>query len=411
MWIGFQRPHDFSWGLWKELPVWQIAFCVAVMSNLLHGQLRLRFPTLLVVYLLLVSWIALSCSFAFLPTRSWWFFSTYMLPLALGPILTFAVIGDLKLLKWVLWVSAGGLGINALKTGLSLSLDGGAHITEQIQGFVGDNNVFGLTLCMAVGVLLGLRRTLPRRRSVHVLFSAALVFIVLTIIYTKSRGALLSLVLILGVGSVLSPRPIRNLAVLVLVCAITYLVVPDEYFLRLGTLADVSSDESAQGRLDNWALAWEAAVSHPFFGVGIGNHMPYHLANSAETHVRVAHSIYFQLLGEAGFPALILYLLFVTLALRTMYSTWRWARTIARDHPDLSWVRDVAFWLTCSYIGYLFGSALLNMLYIEFPWYAVFFACMLRPLTEAELRSRAAASRSSRGSVPRAANQLSVERA
>lgn len=61
---------------------------------------------------------------------------------------------------------------------------------------------------------------------------------------------------------------------------------------------------------------------------------------------------------------------------------------IAKAHPDLAWVRDMAFWLTCGYLGYIFGSALLNMLYIEFPWYAIFYGSMLRPLVDRELAAR-----------------------
>lgn len=387
-WIWFQRPYDFSYGVWNSAPLFALALGVAILSNILRGQFRPKFPSILIVFICLLLWITLSAMFAFDPDVAWQTYSRFVPSMWVAPILLFATIRDLGLLKWVFWASAGGLGVNAFKTGVSLALQGGAHVTQQIPGFVGDNNVFGLVLCLVVAILLGLRSTLPRHRLIRMLFLGSVAFVLMTIVFTKSRGALASLAVILVLGAALSHRPLRNLAILLGLAGIAYLIVPSEYFDRLSTIGELAADGSARGRFENWGLSWQEALRFPFFGVGPENHVPYNHAIGTDVQVRVAHSVYFQVLGELGFPGLFLYLTFALMGLRSLFKTWRMMVPVVDRHPDLVWVRDTAYWLFCGYVGYLFGAAFLNMLWIEFPWYAIFYGTMLRPLTEAELARR-----------------------
>jgi O-antigen ligase len=193
---------------------------------------------------------------------------------------------------------------------------------------------------------------------------------------------------ILLVAAVLSHRPIRNLTALLTGLAIAYALIPDRYLERMSTLSDIRSDTSAMGRVENWALAWRQAVAHPVFGVGPENHIPYNLSLNPDVQVRVAHSVYFQVLGELGFPGLVLYLALYLLALRTLFKTWRTLKAVVRVHTDLVWARDLAFWMTCGLTGYLFGASLLNMFWIEFPWYAAFYGIILGSLVRLELAAR-----------------------
>ena len=389
-WIWFQRPYDFAWGFWSSAPVFQVAFLIALLSNIARGQFVLRFPPILVTYLLLFLWVTLSTLNAYNTSRAEAYFWAFVPPLVAGSVLVFATIHSLSMLKWVIWIAAGGIALNAAKVGVVMTASGGGHITDQISGFVGDNNVFGLVLCMVFAVLLGLRKTLPSRRSVKVAFYIGLVFVIMCIIYTKSRGAFLSLFLIGFVAAMLSGRPVRSLLGLFLIMVAGWLAIPQVYFDRLTTLQEIGADESAMGRVENWRLAWEAAVERPLLGVGPENHVPYNLAKNPLVHVRVAHSIYFQVLGEQGFVGLLIYLVFVGMALTGLWSSWRSAIKAAAIHDDLRWARDLAFWMLCGYVGYLFGSGLVDTLYIEFPWYFVFFGLMLRTHLADEVNRRSA---------------------
>lgn len=388
-WIWFQRPYDFSYGTWATLPLFKVALGVAVISNLLHGQLRLRFTPLLWIYLVFLVWITISTFFAYDAEIAWETYWMYLPSMWVAPILLFATIHDLKLLRMVLWVSAGGIAVNAFKVGAVLTAQGGGHVTNQISGFVGDNNVFGLVLCLVVAMLMGLRTTLPAKTWVRGLFYVFLTFVLLTIIYTQSRGAFAAMGVILFMGSILSNRPFRNTLIFIAVVVAGYMAIPAENFERLTTVSDLSEDVSAEGRFQNWSLAWQEALEHPWVGVGLENHIPYNTdIVQPAVQVRVAHSVYLQILGELGFPALVLYLMFILTGFWSLVRTWRSMIPVAEKHPDLVWVRNTAFWMVCGYVGYSLGAGLLNMLYIEFPWYAIFYGSMLLPLVEQELQKR-----------------------
>ena len=387
-WIWFQRPGDFSFEALSTMPLFTIALGIAIVSNVARGQFRPRFPPILVVFLALLCWITLSATYAYNEEQAWQAYRRFLPSMWLAPILLFATIHDLRLLRWTMWVAAGSIGLTAVKTSAVLTAQGGSYLTQQISGFVGDNNVFGLVLCLVVAMLMGLRTTLPKKQWVQPAFFGALALVMLCIVYTRSRGAFASVGIILFCGAILSDRPARNVFLLMVVVAGAYIAIPSEYFERLSTLGNLELDESAQGRFENWDLAWRAALENPIFGVGPENHMAYNAALQPGVTIRVAHSIYFQVLGELGFVGLGLYLLFVWIGLKTLYRTWREMIPVVESHPDLAWVRDTAFWLTCGYVGYIFGSALLNMLYIEFPWYAIFYGTMLLPLVNRELAAR-----------------------
>lgn len=381
LWIGFQRPFDFSWGLWTGAPVWQIAFAIALVSNIARKQFHPKCPAFLVIFLVFFAWITLTSFTGFSPERSWLFYSIYIVPLTLGMWVVAATINDLQMLKYCMWVTAGSLGINAVKVGISLGVSGGGVISSGSSGFIGDNNVFGLALCLTVAMLMGLRSTLPKKRWAQLAFFGGIFFVILTIIFTKSRGALLSIGVILFLASLLGGKPVRHLLALCLCAVLIYAVVPAKFFDRLDTLQNVDVDESAMGRIENWKLAWEGAVDNPILGIGLGNHMPYHNAIGANVRVRVAHSVYFQTLGELSFIGLALYLLMIFLTLFSLGSGWRRYSKLSQSNSNLLWLRNLYFWLFCGFAGYMLGSALLNMILIEFPWYTMLYIALLRRMS------------------------------
>jgi putative inorganic carbon (HCO3(-)) transporter len=380
LWIGFQRPHDFSYGVWNDKPLWQLALIICVFSNFLRGEFKPKHPPMLVLSIIFFLWMAITCITAFNPGNSWWFFSTYVLPMAVGLWVVSATINDLDMLKASMWIATGALAINGAKTGASLTLSGGGSITDEISGFVGDNNVFGLTLCLVVAVMMGLRATMPARLPLRVLFYAGMFFSILTIIFTQSRGALISVSAIMFMASLLGGKPIRHLALLTACATIIFLAVPKSSFERLDTLNDLSADESAMGRVENWILSLDAAQENPAFGIGLGNHIPYHAHHGADVQIRVAHSVYFQILGELSFMGLFLFLAIVAITWFSLWRNWRRYAALAAHHPEVKWVRNLFFWLLCGFTGYSLGAGLLDMLYIEYPWYMMLFIALLGPM-------------------------------
>src|SRR5574342_1419676 len=102
-WIWFQRPGDFSFEALSTMPLFTIALGIAIVSNVARGQFRPRFPAILVVFLLLLCWITLSAVYAYNEEQAWEAYRRFLPSMWLAPILLFATIHDLRLLRWTIW--------------------------------------------------------------------------------------------------------------------------------------------------------------------------------------------------------------------------------------------------------------------------------------------------------------------
>ena len=99
--------------------------------------------------------------------------------------------------------------------------------------------------------------------------------------------------------------------------------------------------------------------------------------------VYVAHSIYFQALGEHGFVGLFFYL-------GLLLATYRTASGIirsTRDRPDLAWARDLSAMMQVTLLGFAAGGAFLSLVNFDVPYYLVMVMVVTKTLVERELRS------------------------
>ena len=194
---------------------------------------------------------------------------------------------------------------------------------------------------------------------------------------TQSRGALLGLSAIAVFLAVKSQRPIRMSLVVgaLLVSAISFM--PASWTSRMDTIQTYAEDNSAMSRIFVWKTMWAAAVDRPLVGAGFAADSPIVFRLYAprerefeylEDAVLVAHSIYFQMLGEHGFPGLIIFLLLWA-------ATWRAAGRVsrrARDDPEFGpWVPKLMMMIQVSIVGYAVGGAFLSLAYFDLPYYLI----------------------------------------
>jgi probable O-glycosylation ligase (exosortase A-associated) len=102
-----------------------------------------------------------------------------------------------------------------------------------------------------------------------------------------------------------------------LVLVPAYYLMPQTFFDRIGTIQNVSSDGSFQGRVSAWHVAFGYATDHFPFGAGFYGPQLRAIFNSyvPNEEAHAAHSIYFQVLGEHGFIGLAIYLAIVAVSL------------------------------------------------------------------------------------------------
>ena len=201
------------------------------------------------------------------------------------------------------------------------------------------------------------------------LFGYALVFACLLIpVGTQARTGLICI----GVLAVLQLRFVKRrllyLALLGAAGAVGLALAPSSFTTRMETINDYKADSSASARLAIWGWTWNYAKDNPLgggFDAYRGNRVRVEMQSTttsgAMTSVQTAsqieegrayHSAYFEMLGEQGFPGLMLWLLIHVGGIVRMEVL----RRRFHDDPDVPWASGLAAALQGAQIIYLVGA-------------------------------------------------------
>jgi probable O-glycosylation ligase (exosortase A-associated) len=189
--------------------------------------------------------------------------------------------------------------------------------------YANPNDLAALTLFplgLAIGLLKDVNTWIRRGAVVSVVVLVALVLM------TQSRGGFLALALV-GVIAVFrlrtERRKARTFAGIVLMAGAAAFLAPSGVWDRISGLSEgTEADSSSQQRWEIWQVAREVASDHKLYGVGLGAyrraHFDYTLDNPLFTlsrGVKDTHSTYLNVLAEAGWPGLLIFLTMIGLAL------------------------------------------------------------------------------------------------
>ncbi len=224
------------------------------------------------------------------------------------------------------------------------------------------------------------------------LFAYALIFSALLIpIGTQARTGLVCI----GVLAVLLLRFARyrllyaGLAVAIGLMSIPFL--PQSFTERMATIENYEADQSASTRLAVWRWTLDYVKQHPFgggFDVYRINKLTYELsevdveqyeqwdidpddveARLVEDEARAFHSSYFEMLGEQGYPGLILWLIIHVGGLWRMEVVRR--KYTKSQKEDEQWVAPLATALQHGHIIYLVGALFVGIAYQPFVYMLV----------------------------------------
>jgi O-antigen ligase len=224
---------------------------------------------------------------------------------------------------------------------------------------------------LALALLLASRGAL--RKAV---FAACALLFAVAVVVTYSRGGFLGLACALFVMAWKLGRRHR-LAVCLCVLAgvaLLFALAPGNYAERVGSIIGFGEDRvgSASARKELFWRSLFVAARHPVFGVGLGN---FHIVSIKE---QVSHNAYTQVASEMGVPAMIVYVLFMIVPLRSLRRIEREtyeARRAARTYY-------VAVGMQAALVGYMVSSFFASVAYQWYVYYLVGYAVALRRLHE-----------------------------
>jgi O-antigen ligase len=190
----------------------------------------------------------------------------------------------------------------------------GEHLVEGNRaGWIG---VFGnpndLAYFLVIGGAMALTaRDGSRRRATRLFYLALLLPIGVAILLTQSRGGMIASGVVLLLWALRSVRRAPAIVGVALAVGCVLCLGPSDVFEhRMETSVAFGEDLSARGRIDAWRTGLEMARERPLTGVGAGAFMiawP-DFAPGDVGPVRTEHNTFIQLIGELGFPGLLLFL-------------------------------------------------------------------------------------------------------
>lgn len=383
-WLTIMNPHMMVYGFALGWPFNFSVALVTVAAWLVSGERR-RWPGDALPWLMvaLVLWMSFNSFFAVEPDWSWPLWERTVKIYAFI-FLCLAMVNSKARLHAMVWVMAISIGFFGAKGGLFTILKGGAfRVYGPDNTIISDNNHLALAVVMALPLAYYLFEN-TRNKWLRIGIGLTFPLQIATVLGSYSRGGLVALAVVVGFFWLRSRRKLLHLGIAAVLVVGTLQMMPPAFFARVNTMDNAQADQSVQGRLTAWSVAFNYAADHFPLGAGFAGPQRRAVYNyyypNAETHA--AHSIYFQVLGEHGFPGLGLYLLIAGLSLRNT----RMVIKRCRGRPELAWAGDLAAMTEVGLVGFHVGGGALSMAYYDGFLLLQAFSSMLRRLTDLRVR-------------------------
>jgi probable O-glycosylation ligase (exosortase A-associated) len=213
-------------------------------------------------------------------------------------------------------------------------------------------------------------------------FCGAMIFACALIpVGTSTRTGLLCIVLVAVLLLRDTRRKVLYLCILGAIGLAAVPLLPSAFTDRMSTIKTYKADESASTRLAVWKWTWEYAQTHPFGGgfemyrqnqirydtekvEGSGSNVSIDRKLTIDK-ARAFHSAYFEMLGEQGWPGLILWLTINIMGLVRMEVIRQRYRKASEDD---AWVTPLAGALQTAHLVYLLGAAFIAIAFQPFVY-------------------------------------------
>ncbi len=351
-WLGYMNPHRLTFGFAYSFPWVQVIAILTLISLAMSNESKkVRITPTVVLMFLFFAWTTLATFFAVQPDTAWQGWDRFGKALVMV-LVTFMLVKDRQRMHWLVWLIAVSIGFYGVRGGVFTALTGGSyHVFGPAQSFIAGNNDLAQALCMVLPLMRYLQLHTPQK---YLRWGLALAMLLtgIAILGTYSRGGLIALVVVGGALILKSRKRIAIVFVLVALGVVAYQFMPQKWTARMATIQHGSTVNTAETRIQSWEFATNLAIHHPILGGG------YNVYESSQMWAkygpegaiqRAVHSIYFRVLGEQGFPGILLFL-------GLLFVSWRCCtkiRRATRDLPGDKWAFDLASMLQVSLLAFM----------------------------------------------------------
>ncbi|HJS86755.1 MAG TPA: putative O-glycosylation ligase, exosortase A system-associated [Acetobacteraceae bacterium] len=364
-WISFMNPHQLAWGFASGVP-WAMMTFIATLIGCVVAREPRRLPITGVTAMMLAFMLAISATTAVaqspLPEAT----QKYIWAIKVFTVLllSVALLTSRRRIQALVWVMVLSLAFFGVKGGAYTILSGGgARIFGPPSTMIEDNNHLAVGLLVTLP-LMNFLRLQSAHRIVRAGLAASMVLTLFAVVGSYSRGALIALAAVAVLFWLKSRRKLLYGALVSGLVAGAVSFMPQGWTERMHTIQSYEQDNSAEARLTMWHTAWLLAKARPLVGSGFYGPYTRVVVDQVDpaSPARAVHSIWFETLGEHGFPT---FFIWAGMTVAGALASRRIVRA-ARDRPELAWCADLARMAQVSMVAYLVGGTFLSLCYWDF---------------------------------------------
>jgi probable O-glycosylation ligase (exosortase A-associated) len=391
VYVDTVSPHRLSYFLLNSIPLSMIVAVLAVLGWVFGDRMRgfsLTARQGMMALLLVYSFF--TTGQADFPIDAWEKWDWAWKALGFAIFLPFTLRSRLRVEALILFLILSASSI-IITGGLKTVMSGGGYgvlnlLIDNNSGLYESSTISTVAIALVPLILWAARygTIFPPDWRVKI-FAAGLIFACLLMpIGTEARTGLVCI----AVLAVLMLRDAkRRFVYLVTAAAVGFASVPflpDSFTGRMATIQGYQADSSANVRLAVWGWTWNYVLDHPFgggFGAYRANRIVVRTVATQESgsiavvseqveadEARAYHSAYFEMLGEQGFPGLILFLMIHGGGLLRMEILRRRYRS---EQGETAWIAPLATGLQHFHIIYLVGALFVGIAYQPFSWLVI----------------------------------------
>jgi probable O-glycosylation ligase (exosortase A-associated) len=386
IWVDIVKPQKLAYAIITGWPLSMITAVILMLQYTIKDKKFMpRFSGLLWMVLLFSIWITLTAFMSPLGERPWlkwdWAFKVLIFTLLIPYVFRSRVQIEAFLLVMVF--SAATIFSSA---GVKTLLGSGGYGVLAIMGSGNSGLAEGSTLSVVCVMLIPLivylmRNTIvvPRNLFMYCVFAGMIVTALATVVGTSARTGIIAVAVMSAIFFMKSRKKFWWVAGVGIAAAVLTNIdlSATPWGSRMSTIETYDQDSSALGRIKVWEWTISYVNSHPLGG-GFDSFILNRIASVSGDGViqyypdeirggKAFHSIYFEVLGEQGYPGFLLYLAMIVsslLKLRSLKKKWR-------DAPGMSWMANLADAVVTSIVIFLAGGAFVGIAYQPFIFYLI----------------------------------------
>jgi probable O-glycosylation ligase (exosortase A-associated) len=368
-------PKNMLWGFASDIRFTLLMAMVTILGMAFNKDPLRRKPggAIWVLMILFVIHTAISNGFTIGSSRIAWGVWTEFFKVIVLSTLIVMLLTTRNRIETFLKAILLGIGFNIFFEGLKFFVTLGSYTIVGIKNsMMTDNNLFALAILMVLPLYMYIIPTI-KEKYLKLGFTSLAGLSALTVIGSFSRGGFIGLMVVSWPLFLKSKYKILFVVIALVFSSAAIYVASTKWTDRIQTIENAEQDQSFLGRVTAWKLATLTAMDRPLLGGGQDAVQHLHVwqryyfdlgkfdfiteNNTTITKAKASHSIYFQVLGDAGFVGLFLFL-------SILFKGWFKSRWLSKQ-TYLTWERDLGKAINTSLTVFMITGGLLSLAYYD----------------------------------------------